>query len=202
MKALIGLTGKSGSGKSYAAALFQKWGAFVCDCDEIAHELLKNEEIKSKLIHAFGAEILQGGEIDRKALGQIVFSDSEELLKLNAIVHPAVIERVMSLCEASHCDICVMDGSELEASGADRLCNAIIVIECNEEIRLERIIKRDAISRESALLRMKAQKGYTKNAIRIQNNGPAKEFEAELYKIYTHICELNQCGSKNSCAEF
>ena len=95
----------------------------------------------------------------------------------------------MRLCRASECNICVMDGSELEASGADELCDAVIVIECDENIRLERIIKRDSISRESALLRMKAQKDYTKNAIRIHNNGTVEEFEAELYKVYLSISE-------------
>lgn len=189
MKTLIGLTGKSGSGKSYAAALLKQWGAFVCDCDVIAHQLLKSAEIKAELTDAFGTEILQNGEIDRKKLGKLVFSDPSKLLKLNGIVHPAVIETVMRLCRASECDICVMDGSELEASGADELCNAVIVIECDENIRLERIINRDSISRESALLRMKAQKDYTKNAIRIQNNGTAEEFEAELYKVYLSISE-------------
>lgn len=188
MKMLIGLTGRTGSGKSSAARIFEKLGAFVADCDTVAHEILHNENVKEKLSCAFTRKIFdENNEINRKALGSIVFSDNKKLRKLNEIVHGAIVERCIELCVASGKDICVMDGSELEASGADEKCDFIVVITADENVRLSRIMLRDGIDRESALRRMQAQKEYSKKAIFIENNGDEKELEKEITKIYNRV---------------
>ena len=193
MKMFIGLTGRTGSGKSSAARMFEDLGAFVADCDSIAHEILFDNEIKEKLCELFSNSILDSeNNIDRKALGAIVFSDEKKLLLLNGVVHKAIVEKCAALCKESGSDICIMDGSELEASGADLLCRHIVVIEADEKIRLERIMARDNISREDALRRMNSQKDYGKEAIIIENNLGEDELREKVRLLYNKFLgEIN-----------
>ena len=194
MKMLIGLTGRTGSGKSGAARIFEKFGAFVSDCDKVAHTVLKDSKIKKILSDEFGSDILNDlGDIDRKKLGAIVFSDSEKLKFLNKTVHSTVVEKCIVECVNSGKDICFMDGSELESSGADEKCSHIIVITADEKTRLSRIIQRDKIDRESALKRMNAQKDYSKEAIIVDNSKSLSELEEKLKIIHNNFLgELNE----------
>lgn len=188
MKMLIGLTGRTGSGKSSAAQIFERLGAFVADCDKVAHETLQREDIKEKLASAFTHKIFnENGEVNRKALGEIVFSDSANLKRLNGIMHKAIVERCIELCHSSGKDICIMDGSELEESGADEKCDFVIVITADESTRLSRIMLRDNLDPETAQRRMKAQKQYSKKAIFIENNGSRDSLEREITKIYNRV---------------
>jgi len=193
MKMLIGLTGKSGSGKTTAARILTELGAFVADCDIIAHKVLEEDTVKEKLCENFGSTIFNSdGSIDRKALGSIVFSDSEKLAVLNGIVHGAITKKAIDMCTASGKDICFIDGSELEASGVDKKCAHIVVIYADEDIRLNRITERDKISKDSALLRIKAQKDYSKKAIIIKNNGDYDKLKLALTDLYNQFLgEIN-----------
>jgi len=188
MKLLIGLTGRTGSGKSSAARIFEKLGAYVSDCDKVAHEVILDNNIKEKLCELFSCSILdENGEINRRALGTIVFSDSEKLSQLNSVMHSAIVEKCINDCISSGKDICLMDGSELESSGADERCDFIIVITADEKTRLSRILKRDGIDEESALRRINSQKEYSKQAIFIENNGSEKELEEKIKALYCKI---------------
>lgn len=193
MKMLIGLTGRTGSGKSSAAKIFEGLGAFVADCDEIAHEILLDENVKKKLCTLFSDKILdENNEISRRALGSIVFSDKEKLLQLNSVVHGEIVERCIALCKDSGKDICFLDGSELEASGADTKCAHIVVITASDEIRLQRIIDRDNIDRIAALKRMNSQNEYSKNAIIIENSGNETELREKITALYSKFLgEIN-----------
>lgn len=185
MKMLVGLTGKTGSGKTSAAKILTSLGAFVADCDEIAHDVLKDSLIKEKLCKSFSYEILdENNDIDRKALGRIVFSDDKKLKLLNSIVHGAIIEKALSMCNDSKKDICFIDGSELQSSGIDKKCDHIVVITADESVRLDRIQKRDNIDREGALLRMRAQKDYTGKAIFVENNDGYAALESAVTDVY------------------
>lgn len=193
MKMLIGLTGRTGSGKTSAAKIFEKSGAFVVDCDSVAHDILKDAAVKEKIVAQFSESILDSNNnIDRKALGAIVFSDDKKLSLLNKIVHGAIVDTAIDLCEKSGNDICVIDGSELETSGADKKCAHIVVITADEETRLKRITMRDKIDRDSALLRMRAQKDYSKDAILIDNSMGQDALESEITKLYNKFLgEIN-----------
>lgn len=194
MKMLIGLTGRTGSGKSSAAKIFESLGAFVADCDKVAHEVLRDEKVKQELCVLFSPDILdKNGEIDRKALGSIVFSDKKKLRQLNGVVHGAIVKRCVELCESSGKDICLMDGSELESSGADKLCRHIIVITADEETRLRRIMSRDNIDRESALKRIKAQSDYSKESIVIDNSENEEVLSKKIVSLYHQFLgEINE----------
>ena len=163
-------------------------GVFCVDCDKVAHEVLFDSDVKKKLVDTFSDVILaENGEIDRKVLGKIVFTDSEKLSVLNKIVHGAILERCFSLCENSGCDICLIDGSELESSGADEKCDVMVVVVADEEIRLKRIMARDKIDREAATSRINSQKDYSKEAIIIENNGDEKALREKVTRITEDI---------------
>lgn len=187
MKMIVGLTGKTGSGKTTAAQIFTRLGAFVIDCDEIAHKALFDKDVIKKLLSVFPESICENGEIVRSELGRIVFSNSEKLLILNSIVHPWINSEVLKLCESSYADIVIIDGSELEASGIDKKCKHIIVMESPESLRLERITMRDSISADDAQRRINAQKDYSKKAIVITNDSTQSELEKKIEELYKKL---------------
>ena len=193
MKMLIGLTGKTGSGKSTAALTFEKCGAFVADCDKIAHEVILEDTAKESIRKEFSDEVFDPhGNVDRKKLGAVVFSDEKKLEALNKIMHGAIIEKALSMCENSGKDICVLDGSELETSGVHKKCRCVIVITADEDIRLNRILKRDSIDRETALRRIRSQKDYQSEAVFIENNGSSRLLEEKIISIFNKFSgEIN-----------
>lgn len=193
MKLLIGLTGKSGSGKTSAAKILTDLGAFVADCDLIAHEVLFDADVKEKLRASFSDVIFdKDGNVDRKALGNIVFADKKKLETLNSIVHGAIVERAMDMCLNCGRDICFIDGSELEASGVDEKCAHIVVIKADEDVRLRRIKERDGISADDALRRIRAQSDYKKRAIIIENNGDFNDLKTRITDLYQQFLgEIN-----------
>ncbi len=185
MKMLIGLTGKTGSGKSSAAKFFEDCGAFVADCDKIAREVICKKTVKDKIMKEFSGAVFDAcGNVDRKKLGEIVFSDEKKLAMLNNIMHGAIIEKSLFLCKNSGKDICIIDGSELEASGIHKKCAHVIVITANEDVRLDRIMKRDGIGRESAIKRIRAQKDYGSEAVFITNNGNIDFLKKEIINLF------------------
>ena len=188
MKKLIGLTGKTGSGKSIATKIFGELGVFCVDCDKIAHEVLFDRVVKEELVKNFSDAILDcDGNINRKALGEIVFADSEKLTILNGIVHSEILKRCFDLCENSGSEICLIDGSELESSGADKKCDIMVVITADDDMRLRRIMERDGIDRESALKRMNSQKDYSKEAVVIENNGDEASLREKILTVYMSV---------------
>lgn len=193
MKMLIGLTGRTGSGKSSAAKIFEDLGCFVADCDIVAHEVLLDSNVKEKLCSLFTESILnEENEIDRKKLGAIVFSDKEKLTLLNGVVHKAIVEKCLDLCKNSGKDICLMDGSELESSGADKLCKHIVVITADEGVRLARIMSRDGIDKESALKRIRSQSDYSKNSIPVDNSGSEADLREKITSLFNQLSgEIN-----------
>lgn len=175
MKRVIGLTGQSGSGKSTVSGILISRNIPVIDCDALAH---KNMEIGGaaydEIVSAFGDRILNSDKtINRKILGNIVFNDKKSLELLNKIAHSHIKKQVIEFIEKN--DISVIDAPVLFEAGLDSLCTEIWSVVAPFEIRLERIIKRDNISREKALERFKNQKSnefFIENSdVIIENTG-------------------------------
>ena len=155
---IIGLTGGSGTGKSTVSQWFIKKGYKVIDGDKLSRELtLPGSLVLGKIISEFGEEyLLSDGNLDRRKLGGLVFTDENARLKLNAILHPAITEEVEK--EIADIKNAVIEGAAIHECDIWKLCDKCIFVSCPDEIRIERIMKRDNISREYAKNRVNAQK--------------------------------------------
>jgi len=163
LRRIFGLTGGIASGKSTVAAMFSELGAKVIEADRLGHELIRSPlPAYHGIVRHFGFEILDPqGEIDRKRLGAIVFSDPQKLRVLNSLVHPRVIERVGKLATAYHLQdsravVVVEAALHYEAGIADRFAK-MLVAWCRPEQQLERLIAKTGLSHEEAERRIAAQ---------------------------------------------
>ena len=158
---IIGITGGTGSGKTIVLHALEKQGALALDCDKIYHELLlDNEEMKAEISTCFSGALIDD-VIDRKRLGELVFNDKSALQKLNEITHKYVVDEVkrrLADWEKQGGAVAAIDAIALFESGANKLCNITVGIIAPVETRIERIIKRDSITREQAEKRINAQK--------------------------------------------
>lgn len=159
---VIGLTGQTGAGKSTVCGFAGKMGIPVINADSIAREIMSaGSECLTRLAEAFGEDILfPDGSLNRKLLAKRAFSSKEKTALLNSVTHPYIIgktkQRIAELSE-SGADTVIFDAPQLFESGGNKLCDIIAAVTAPEEVRLRRIMERDGITREEALLRMKAQ---------------------------------------------
>lgn len=145
-KAIIGILGGVGSGKSTVAAEFAKLGCGVIDADEIAHDLLDRKTIKKTIVASFGRAVLDPeGKVDRKALSDIVFADADKLSTLNRIIHPAVLRRAEQLIERmkgqKRVKAIVLDMPLLVEVGWAKRCDSLVFVDCKRKLRVERAKK-------------------------------------------------------------
>jgi len=155
-RAVIGLTGASGSGKSLISSHFAKKGWQVLDADAIYHELLAGGEMVEELKKAFPEAVRDNG-IDLRLLGPIVFSDEGRRLTLNGITHKYVRKEMLRRLDADPRPA-VLDVPLLFESGLDRACTLTVGVTAPYDLRLSRIIARDGISEDRARARLDAAK--------------------------------------------
>ncbi len=186
---IIGITGGTGAGKSTVCAELKKCGAEIIDADAISRQVSQKGGVAfDEIIEGFGTGILnESGEIDRKALGKIVFNDTEKLSLLNQITHKhifAEMERRLKLCTAK---IAVLDVPLLFDNDFPLHCDLTVAVVAEPEIRLKRIMVRDNITYDAAVARMKNQISdgdYARLAdICVENNGGADEAALLAKKI-------------------
>lgn len=154
---IIGLTGKSCSGKDYVAHLFGE-EFVVIDEDKLGHVALDNN--REKLVSVFGDSIITDGKVDRKKLGPIVFSDKEKLEKLNSISHPWMVAETLRLCREAESEgkIAVINAAILEKMGFVPYCNEVVLVSSPYSERLKRAVMRDKITPEAFEKREENQK--------------------------------------------
>ena len=157
----IGITGGMGSGKSTVCEVFELLGIPVYKSDERSKWLLENNKmVKESVVKLFGTQVLTKElQIDRKALGILVFGNKKKLEQLNALLHPAVAADFERWClekEKKH-KIIIKEAAILYESGADKQVDKVIVVLAPLETRIERSMQRDGLTREQVLARMKNQ---------------------------------------------
>lgn len=197
----IGLTGPTGAGKSTVAELFASFGLPVINADRVWRELLiPPSDCLAELARRFGREIIApDGTLDRRKLGQAVFSNPAELEALNAISHRHIMSdvarRLRGLRE-SGCRAAVFDAPQLFEAGADQLCNVIVSVLASAEVRLGRVTRRDGISDHDARMRMAAQKPESffraHSDYVIENNGGTEALTAAVRRILSETGVLTQ----------
>ena len=177
---VIGLTGSIGTGKSEAARQLEALGASIISADQVGHEAYTpNTEAWEQVVAAFGDDILQDdGEIDRRKLGAVVFSDPGQLEKLNQIMHPRMARMVADRIEELRdqgAEVVVVEAALLFEAGWDSLVEEVWVTDSTEQVVIERLKQRNGMSEEEARKRISSQMGRTERLERsdyvIENSG-------------------------------
>ncbi len=159
----VGLTGSIAVGKSFVCEVFAELGAYVLDADMTAREVVEPETNGLRqIVDSFGPGVLQpNGELDRKKLGSIVFADNEKRQLLNAIVHPLVYEKQTAWLAEREIDdsdgIAIIDAALMIESGGYRRFDKIIVVWCDTDIQLKRLMLRNNLSISEAKQRIISQ---------------------------------------------
>lgn len=184
---VIGLTGNIATGKSTVGRLLTDLGAQHIDADKLAHQVMaQGTPAWEQIVAAFGQEILlSNGSIDRRALGDIVFTDVDALARLEAIVHPRVIDGARQLIQDSAASVMVIEAIKLIESGmAAQLCDALWVVVALRAAQIERLIEQRGLSHAEAALRVDAQPPQEVKAAQagvvIKNNGSLAEL---IYQV-------------------
>ena len=197
---IIGITGGTGAGKTSAVNALQTLGIQALDCDAIYHEMLADNAEMSAGIEAQFNNVSTDGKIDRRRLGEIVWCDPNALHKLNTITHKFMcieIEKRISTLKAQGVKIIAIDAIALIESGQGKKCDIVVGIIAPLEKRLSRIIKRDDLTKEHALMRINAQQPesfYRGNCDYILENpyDTQAEFEQKCTEFFTkYISRLN-----------
>ena len=187
---IIGITGSSGSGKSTVCEILnEKYNVKIIDADKIAKELLTSgTEYYNDVISKFGRKIIDDvGEIDRKKLADLIYNDDKKREMLNNSTFHYVVKEIKSrVKEANNIDI-IIDAPLLFESKLNDICKLTIGVIAKESAQIERIIKRDSISKEQACKRLKAQQTndfyMSKCTEIIENNNEYIETEKQIEKI-------------------
>ena len=159
----VGLTGSIAVGKSHVLAVLAELGCYVIDADQIAREVVAvGAAGLESVVAAFGPEVLRAdGSLDRQKLGAIIFADEGKRRHLNSILHPLIIAsqnaKIRELEAKDPDGIVVIDAALMIESGGYLRFDKLIVVHCRPEIQLQRLMKRDGLSRESAEERIRTQ---------------------------------------------
>ncbi len=157
----IGLTGRSGCGKSTVTAYLRSVGIPVVDADAVAREILApSSTCLPKLQAIFGDDICKDNILDRKLLADRAFATKEGTQALNAITHPAIIKRICAektAAEQANAPLFVIDGAVIFGTPCEALCDCFAVVHVPYAVSVARIMARDGISEESAKRRLDAQ---------------------------------------------
>jgi dephospho-CoA kinase len=159
MAAIIGLTGGIGAGKTTVAKVFKALGIPVFNADEVAKELMHtNPVIKNQLLTTFGERVyLSSGALDKDYLAGIVFKDAYQLELLNAIVHPVTIQAAKDWAATQSAPYVIKEAALLFEAGATDVLTAIIGVAAPLNLRIQRVMQRDACSKIEVEQRMRHQ---------------------------------------------
>lgn len=153
---ILGITGGSGSGKTTLLSMIGEQGGLVLDCDAIYHQLLERSDDLLRAIETRFPGTVEGGRLDRKKLGSIVFSDENALRELNTITHGAVKAEVLRRLEPKPA-LAAIDAIALFEGGLAELCDRTVAVTAPVEKRVERLMAREGISEDYAHRRIAAQ---------------------------------------------
>ncbi len=190
----VGLTGGVASGKSAVSAILDELGAVVIDADVLAREAVASgTDGLREVVEAFGPEVLtDAGELDRPAMGAIVFADAEKRGVLEAIVHPRVRARGAEIeATAGPDDVVVHDIPLLAETGQAETFDAVIVVDVPTEMQVERMVELRDMTREDAEARVAAQASREERlAIAthvVDNTGTLEDLRRRVTEVYREL---------------
>jgi dephospho-CoA kinase len=194
----IGLTGGIASGKSTVASMLRDLDCPVLAADALGHELLEpGQTAYAEVVHAFGIDILDSyGNVDRTALGEIVFADAEKRERLNQILHPRIQEIIqkwfVALDQDGGPELAVVEAALILEAGYEKDLDKVIVCWCRRAQQVERLLER-GLTEEQALQRIAAQmpmeEKRTKADETIDCSGAMEETERETGAVIRRILD-------------
>lgn len=196
----VGLTGSIGVGKSFVSSVLAELGCRVLDADKTAREVVAAGSPGLRaVVEAFGSEVLQpDGTLDRAQLGAIVFADETKRLLLNSTLHPFIIaaqDEQLSDWEIEDArGIAVVDAALMVESGGYKRFDKLIVVHCSPGVQLERLMLRNAISRDEAARRIAAQMPQEEKILYadflIDTSNGFEDTRQQTRKVYEKLREL------------
>lgn len=197
MSYVVGLTGGIGSGKSTVANLFSELGVDIVDADLIARQVVApGEPALAAIASHFGPGVLtQGGELNRRALRERVFSRPQDKDWLNALLHPLIRERMVAAGRAGTSPYCLLVVPLLVENRLTGLCNRVLVVDVSPEVQLERTIRRDETNEAQVRAIMAAQASREQRLAAaddvIDNNSPDQaELQSEVMRLHQQYLAL------------
>ncbi len=193
MARVIGLTGGIGCGKTEVARLMSSWGAVVLNADDLGRKIVETDAgVLASLREAFGDRFFDAtGALRRTELGDYVFADESRKSLLNTIVHPPLWQRLrdeMSNAVAQGAPLVVVDAALIYETGLDVELETIVVVVASLDHRLERLRRRDGLTDEQILIRIRSQMPVEEKAGRaeyvITNNGTREELARDVRRIF------------------
>ena len=148
----VAITGGIGAGKSEALRAFARHGAATASADEIVHRLYGLPEVQTALVERWGEDVLSGGEVDRKRIGEIVFADRDELAWLESLLHPRVVDEQARWRGEQTAPLLVVEIPLLYETGGEERFDAVVVITAPAETRRGRTDVADVTERQGRLL--------------------------------------------------
>ena len=157
--AIIGCTGGIGSGKTYVVKAFEGLGVPGYDCDRRAKELYDEDaQLLAEVARIAGDDVIVDGKLDRQRLAARIFSDRDMLVKLESVVHPAVIRDFRVWLQKQNTNLVIFESAILLDKPYLRdMADFILLVTAPEELRIERVMARDGLSREAVARRMANQ---------------------------------------------
>lgn len=197
MPRIIGITGNIACGKTAVGHMLLELGAErYIDADEVVHKLYQSgQAIAVKVAEAFGPGVVAvNGDIDRKALGTIVFQDTVAMRSLEAIVHPAVGQALANELEGvTPTGIVIIDAVKLLEGGSGKFCQSKWMVICSQEVEYERLISRNDLNAEEAWARIKAQPLVDERLPLvdevIDNSGSLDDTHRQVVAAYERFCK-------------
>lgn len=196
---ILGITGGTGCGKTTLLNCIAQLGGVILDCDAIYHELLKTDPALLSAIEARFPGTVENGVLQRKKLGNLVFSDENALNDLNRITHGAVkAEVVRRLAEKPK--LAAIDAIALFEGGLAELCDVTVAVTAPEEARIQRLMARDGIDRDYAKRRIDAQKNadwFRQNCdYCLENNGTQAQFRTDCLAFLRKLAIIEETDTE------
>jgi dephospho-CoA kinase len=192
---IIGLLGGVASGKSQVARLFRRQGAEVLDADMVGHEVLRMPNVREAIRHHFGAAVFgPDGQVNRPALGRIVFSTSpnapQELAVLEALTHPHIRRQLRGQADRMLADgvpVVILDAPVLLKAGWNDLCDALVFVDCPEPVRRARAVARgwtpeDFAAREGAQASVESKRALADFVV--DNSGSLGYTQSQIEQVW------------------
>ncbi len=192
---VAGLTGGIAAGKSTVAAMFRELGCPLMDADQLSRDIMEDPRVLAQVVDAFGEGVLgDGGLLDRKALGSIVFSDAVARRQLEAITHPAIATAARrgfeDLRQQGH-SLVMYEAALLVETGRHGEMDLLLVVVADEETRIQRLMRRSELDREEAVARLRAQLPQEEKAALahhvIDNSGTLEQTRAQVVSAWQEI---------------